>query len=661
MDRSKVRQMFQKILIANRGEIAVRIIQTCRRLGIRTVAVYAEDDRESVHVSLADETYLLPGSRLSETYLNQELIVGLALRAGAEAIHPGYGLLSENPVFASRVEEAGIGFIGATAAQISLMGEKTRAIEFVKTLGVPVIPGRTGTGSELLQACDSLTFPVLVKASGGGGGKGMQVVDKAADLPGALATAGRQAEEYFGNGSLFIENYLPHARHVEVQLMGDGRGKVVHLFERECSIQRRYQKLIEETPAAGIAEEIRTKLHAWAVQIAEACRYRGAGTVEFLVDGQGSCYFLEMNTRLQVEHPVTEMITGQDLVEWQLKIASGDDLPLRQSDIRCHGHAIEARICAEDPADQFKPSSGTITAVSIPGEARWDSYIREDMHLPVSYDSLIGKLIAHGSSRTEARERLAAALQKLLIGGVKTNQLFLQEVICSETFRTNKVTTCFLEEQAGNLLDSLKRKQKKVPEEALLAASLAHHYFRPVQKKDNWFNAGYWRIQTALQLSINNINYGVNVLQNSERYYLKINEKWSELADVHQEGRRVIFKLDDHFYEMGVYDHGNATVVQHEGYPFTVVRLSGSTVNRKQKGTLPDEKRSDIRAGLFGKVVDVLIRPGDLINKGQPVLVIESMKTEFTILSPVAATVRAVRVTKGKMVQDTEIVMDLES
>ena len=239
MDRSKVRQMFQKILIANRGEIAVRIIQTCRRLGIRTVAVYAEDDRESVHVSLADEAYLLPGSLLSETYLNQGLIVELALRSGAEAIHPGYGLLSENAVFASRVEEAGIRFIGATAAQISLMGEKTRAIEFVKTLGVPVIPGRTGTGSELLQACDSLSFPVLVKASGGGGGKGMQVVDKAADLPGALATAGRQAEEYFGNGSLFIENYLPHARHVEVQLMGDGRGNVVHLFERECSIQRR--------------------------------------------------------------------------------------------------------------------------------------------------------------------------------------------------------------------------------------------------------------------------------------------------------------------------------------------------------------------------------------------------------------------------------------
>lgn len=655
--------MFRKILIANRGEIAVRIISSARKLGIQTVAVYTADDAGSLHVQIADEACLLPGTQLGETYLSRDLIISLALRHEAEAIHPGYGFLSEDALFAAKVEEAGLAFIGATPEQINLMGEKTKAIGFVKSLDIPVIPGKYGTKDELLHDQETLFFPLLVKAAAGGGGKGMQVVEQAADLPEALQNASRQAKEYFGNGTLFLEKYLPEARHIEVQVMGDGSGEVVHLYERECSTQRRYQKLIEESPALSVSIALKERLYEYSLHIAKAIRYRGAGTIEFLVDRQENCYFLEMNTRLQVEHPVTERVTGLDLVEWQLKIAAGKTIPLVQSDIKQHGHAIEARICAEDPSNGFKPSCGVIQSVYIPDTIRWDSFITEKMNLPAAYDSLIGKLIVHGHSREEAIDKLKETLQRLVTGGVKTNQLFLLQIIQSGAFRTNKMTTCFLGEQGADLLNLSDEARKAIPVERILAAYLVHRYYRPEEEPGLWFNAGYWRIRPVVQVEMNNISYRFSVLKRNRRYELRFEEKRSELSDVRYNGERISCKVDGHFFEAMVFDNQDITVVHYQGHQFNL-RSSGFVSRaafKKQKDFGSDAKPLKIVSGLFGKVVDVLIEPGDRLIKGQNLLIIESMKMEFTIQSPGNATVKTVHVSKGKMVHDTEILVDLES
>ncbi|MEL7587795.1 MAG: biotin carboxylase N-terminal domain-containing protein [Prolixibacteraceae bacterium] len=655
--------MFQKILIANRGEIAVRIIRTARKMGILTVAVYAEDDSASLHVSLADEALLLPGTHLDETYMNQKLLIRLAIEVGADAIHPGYGFLSENAGFAKTAEEAGLVFIGATPAQIALMGKKTAAVDFAKSLGIPVIPGKQGREEELLNGNGLPEFPVLVKAASGGGGKGMQIVNEAGDLQAALQRAGRQAKKYFNDGTLFVEKYVPDARHIEVQVMGDGKGEVVHLYERECSTQRRYQKLIEESPATAVSAVLRQRLYEFALRIARSVAYRGAGTIEFLVDQQENCYFLEMNTRLQVEHPVTESVTGLDLVEWQIRIAAGLGLPLKQKDIELRGHAIELRICAEDPAAGFMPSSGAIPAVDIPDSVRWDSYFREKMVVSSAYDSLLGKLIVHDDSRQGAIKKMTGALENLLIGGVKTNQLFLLEVIGSETFRTNRMTTCFLEKQVIDLLNLSGGARKMIPVEMLLAACLMHHYYRPFKKEDLWFKGGHWRIHTDLQLVMDNINYRFSVLQRDRKYKLQFAGKRVELSDVHFGEKKIIFKLDDRFYEVKVFDDQGITNVQYRAHQFRIQNswFAGQAERGRADGSRAGEIPAAISAGLFGKVVDVLIEPGDQVIKGQNLLILESMKMEFTIQSPADATIKAIRVSKGTMVKDTEILLDLES
>ena len=387
-----MKHKFHKILIANRGEIAVRIIKTAQKLGIETVAIYAHDDADALHVQMADEAYLLDGSELSQTYLNQAAIIQIALETEADAIHPGYGFFAENAAFAENVEANGIIFIGATSEQIRLMGEKNKANTYVQSIGIPILPSIRGSVEKLVDEAQKLKFPILVKASAGGGGKGMIVVQHPKDLPSSLEQASRQAQQYFGNGELFAEQFLQNARHIEVQLMGDGRGNVVHLFERDCSMQRRYQKVIEEAPASYLKPETKANLYQLAVSIAKAVNYRGAGTIEFLVDQDENCWFLEMNTRLQVEHPVTEMITGLDLVEWQFEIASGNGLPLDQNEIELSGHAIEARICAEDPDSNFMPASAEIIATKLPKSARWDGFIQEGHVFSPNYDSLMGKI-----------------------------------------------------------------------------------------------------------------------------------------------------------------------------------------------------------------------------------------------------------------------------
>ncbi|HOS98214.1 MAG TPA: acetyl-CoA carboxylase biotin carboxylase subunit [Deltaproteobacteria bacterium] len=442
--------MFDKILIANRGEIAVRIMATCREMGIRTVAVYSDADRDALHVLEADQAVHLGPSEPSQSYLDMDRIVAAAKQTGAQAVHPGYGFLAENALFAERCAQEGLVFIGPSPHAIRDLGDKTVARRTMQGSGVPVIPGMMeteGDASKLAREADRIGFPVLIKASSGGGGKGMRVVRSPADLHDACAAASREAQAAFGNGAIYLEKYIEKPRHVEFQVLADAHGNVVHLLERECSIQRRHQKIIEETPSPALSPGTREAMGNAAIAAARASRYTNAGTVEFLLDEQGAFYFLEVNTRLQVEHPVTEMVTGIDLVRQQIEIASGMPLSITQADVAARGHAIECRIYAEDPLSGFLPSPGRISFAREPRGPgiRVDSGIYSGFTVPVEYDPILAKLIAHAGSRTACIERMVRALHDYVILGVLTPIPFLIDVVMSEAFGSGDTFTDFID------------------------------------------------------------------------------------------------------------------------------------------------------------------------------------------------------------------------
>jgi len=442
--------MFRKVLIANRGEIAVRIIRACRELGIRTVAVYSEADRNSLHVRLADEAFCIGPPPSGESYLNIPNIISTAELLGVDAIHPGYGFLAENPQFAEICEDCHITFIGPPSSAIAAMGNKARARELMRKAGVPVVPGSEGpvrSESKALEVAKGIGFPLIVKASGGGGGRGMRVVHNLEDLRMALQQAQAEAEAAFGNREVYLERYVTEPRHIEVQILADTKGNIIHLGERDCSIQRRHQKLIEESPAPRLHLGLRKALWKAAIRAAEAIGYVGAGTVEFLVDQENRFYFIEMNTRIQVEHPVTEMVTGVDLVKEQIRIAAGEPLRISQRDVTFTGHAIECRINAEDPRNDFRPSPGTVTTFTPPGGPgiRVDTHVYSGYAIPPYYDSLIAKVIAWGRDREEAISRMKRALQEFEIGGVKTTIPFHLRVLENAFFRRGEVYTNFVQ------------------------------------------------------------------------------------------------------------------------------------------------------------------------------------------------------------------------
>jgi acetyl-CoA carboxylase biotin carboxylase subunit len=445
--------MFGRVLIANRGEIAVRVIRACRRLGLRSIAIYSEADRDALHVRLADEAHPCGPARATESYLDLARVVDLAKRVGAEAVHPGYGFLSENAEFAEAVTAAGLVFVGPSPDVMRTMGLKVASREQMIGAGVPVVPG--GDAIESLEgareAAAALGYPVLVKASAGGGGRGMRLVEDESELESALERGRSEAESAFGDGAIYLEKYLLSPRHIEIQILADGHGNVVHLGERECSIQRRHQKLVEEAPAFGLDESLRKTMGEAAVRAARSVDYVGAGTCEFLLDARGDFYFLEMNTRIQVEHPVTEAVTGIDLVEMQLRIAAGETLPFAQADIALRGHAIEARIYAEDPDKGFVPSPGQIEAFSAPGGPgiRLDSGFEAGQTVSSHYDPMVAKLIARGHDREEARGRLAAALEEFQIAGLRTGLPFLRRLVDHPVFRAGAYDTGFIDEQMG--------------------------------------------------------------------------------------------------------------------------------------------------------------------------------------------------------------------
>lgn len=443
--------MLSKILVANRGEIAVRVMRTAREMGIRTVAVYSQADKDALHVMSADETFFLGESSPASSYLNIDKIVDAALRTGADAIHPGYGFLAENPLFAERVASEGIVFIGPPAHVMAALGNKTTARRIMSEGGVPIIPGMIYPEcepSKLIEAAHSMGFPVVVKAVAGGGGKGMRTAASAGDLLDAARSAEGEALTAFGDGAIYLEKYLDRPRHVEFQILADSQGNIVHVFERECSIQRRHQKIIEETPSPALSDELRAHMGAAAVAAARAAGYVNAGTVEFLLDRNGDFYFLEVNTRLQVEHPVTEMITGLDLVRRQIEIASGLPLPFTQNDLIRRGHAIECRIYAEDPESGFMPAPGRILFAKSPEGpgVRFDHGIYSGFEVPVHYDPILGKLIVWAEDRSMAIQRMVRALKECVILGIKTQVEFLLDVLTSQAFRSGDIHTHFIED-----------------------------------------------------------------------------------------------------------------------------------------------------------------------------------------------------------------------
>ena len=444
--------MFQKVLIANRGEIARRLILACHELGVTAVAIHSDADKDAPWVKLADERYNLPGVSATDTYLNQNAILDVATKCGAEAIHPGYGFLSENATFAKACADRGIVFIGPSAEAIELMGSKAKSRELAEQAGVPSVPGVDGAGMEVAQlqtAVAHIEYPILIKASAGGGGKGMRIVWSDAEFAGAVQAARSEARNSFGDSHILVEKYFTEIHHVEIQVLGDQQGKVLHLFERECSIQRRHQKIIEETPAPVIQDDdLRQRMAAAAVSLAEAVGYSSAGTVEFIVDGAGNFYFLEMNTRLQVEHPITELVTGIDIAAWQIRIAAGEPLPFSQDEIQQRGHAIECRVYAEDPAQNFLPSIGEITRYERPSGPgiRVDDGIVTGTAVSPYYDPMLAKVVTWGHTRDEAIGKMIHALQQMVVLGVTTNIPYLLTILQESTFRSGQTSTGYLQE-----------------------------------------------------------------------------------------------------------------------------------------------------------------------------------------------------------------------
>ena len=464
----------KKVLIANRGEIALRVMKTCKEMGIASVSVFSETDRELPHAKKADESFGLGMGSLADTYLNQDKLIKIAKECGADAIHPGYGFLSENTEFCKKVGEAGIIFIGPSVAAIELMGDKKTSKVRMEEIGVPLVPGYHGDNQEaqfLEQEAKNIGFPVLIKATAGGGGKGMRIVEKEEDFVDALEGAKREAKNAFGNDKVLLEKYIINPRHIEVQLVSDGQGNHFHFFERECSIQRRYQKVIEETPSVALDAQLRLEICESAVKIARGIDYVGAGTIEFILAPDKSFYFLEMNTRLQVEHPVTEMVTGHDLVKLQILAAAGEAFPFRQVDVTQTGHAIEMRVYAEDPDNDFLPSIGKIVKVGFHEEpgVRLDSGFEDGNSVSIKYDPMLAKLIVHGNDRAEALERAEAALNDYLFAGVKTNRDYLRRILRHPKFIYGDIHTHFIQDHKEDLVRAELTKADKA---ALIAAAL---------------------------------------------------------------------------------------------------------------------------------------------------------------------------------------------
>jgi 3-methylcrotonyl-CoA carboxylase alpha subunit len=650
----------RRLLVANRGEIACRVIRTARRLGIRTIAVYSDADAGARHVREADEAWRLGPAAARDSYLSIERVLDVARGAGADAIHPGYGFLSERAEFAAACAAAGITFVGPPAAAMAAMGSKSAAKEAMHRAGVPVLPGYHGAAQSLerLEAeALKVGFPLIIKPSGGGGGKGMQIVESAAGLAAALGSARRLAESAFGDPALLIERYLPAPRHVEVQVLCDGHGRSLHLHTRDCSVQRRHQKLIEEAPAPGIAADVRAQLHEAGVRVARAVGYVNAGTVEFLY-ADGEFWFMEMNTRLQVEHCVTEEILGLDLVEWQLRIAAGEPLPFRQEELTPHGHAIEVRVCAEDPAAGFVPSAGRLTDVRWPGAVpgvRVDAGFATGDQVPTHYDSLLGKVVGRGASRAAALDAVARGLAALRIVGVATNAGWLADALAVPAFAAGEVSTRFLAEHGAGLGAVPTPTSQELALAALAAAESPTE--APPAVPTPWDARDAFRVNLPCSqhwvLRFGGGEQRVELVREGADYAVRVADTVHRLA-----ARAVPGGLD-----ATIDGRRRAVDVHRDGDRLALwrgaARLDVEIIDPRHVDARPSVHEGELVARLPGTVVAVSVAAGDAIEAGATLMILEAMKMEHAVVAPVGGIVAKVHFAKGDRVPEGAVLAEV--
>ena len=663
--------MFSKILIANRGEIACRVIRTCRRLGIRTVAVYSEADADAQHVRQADEAYLIGGPRPADSYLRGDAVIAAAREAGAEAIHPGYGFLSENADFADAVAAAGLVFIGPSGASMRKMGSKAGAKELMAAAGVPVVPGYTGedqSPNTLAREAARIGFPLMIKAAHGGGGKGMRVVHRLEDFIAQLESCQREAANAFGRDRVLLERYVASPRHIEIQVFADAHGHTLHLNERECSAQRRYQKVLEESPSPFLTPALRAAMGDAAVKAAQAIDYVNAGTVEFIVDPDGQFYFMEINTRLQVEHPVTELVTGLDLVEWQLRVAASEALPLAQEDIRQRGHAIEVRLYAEDPEAGFLPGSGRLERLALPEASlgvRIDAGVVEGDTVTIFYDPMIAKLIVHGADRMEALARLRDALARCDIAGPKSNIAFLERLVRHPAVTGGWIDTGYLDRHLDEFMPapSLASTQQV----ALVAAELLWQEARArAQAGDGdepdspWAIADGWRLghAGARPLAFAHLGQTWTALAHGHggRYRIELADEVHEVEDARLTGDLLGLRIHGQARRFRILRHGTRLTL-HDGEQRTAVE----TVPAYRRTDMAEASGSGkIVAPMPGRVVLVKARPGDEVVAGQELLVMEAMKMELAVKASRDGVVADVRAAAGDFVEADTVLVALE-
>ncbi len=661
--------MFNKILIANRGEIACRVIRTARRLGIRTVAVYSDADAGAMHVALADEAWHIGPAPARESYLRPELILEVARSSGSQAVHPGYGFLSENAEFAEACSAAGIVFIGPPTEAIRAMGSKSAAKRIMEKASVPLVPGYHGEDQDfdlLRNKANEIGFPVLIKATAGGGGKGMRVVTEAAAFEDALAAARREATSSFGDDRVLLEKYLTRPRHVEIQVFADSLGNAVHLFERDCSIQRRHQKVIEEAPATGMTDSLRAKMGEAAVAAARAIGYVGAGTVEFLLDEDGSFYFMEMNTRLQVEHPVTEMITGQDLVEWQLRVACGEPLPCRQEQLAISGHAFEARIYAEDPNKEFLPSIGRLSHLSTPSESanvRIDTGVRQGDQVSIHYDPMIAKLIVWDSDRQAALRRLRLALAEYQVVGVTTNVQFLIAVAANPYFASGDIDTGFIERHRTTLFPEREPATPFTLAQAALYLLLQRSEEAEAASVDSADPWSPWHLATGWQL--NGDNHHLLIFRDLENEitvtaHYRPDGYLLDLPGISLLARGRVDCDGNLFADLGG-TRFKSTVVRHLDELTIITSEASHQLTIYDPLAHIDEDAGvggSLTAPMPGKIVALLVKAGEAVKRGTPLLIMEAMKMEHTISAPDDGVVIELYYSTGDVVNEGVVLLD---
>ncbi len=656
--------MFEKLLIANRGEIACRIAATARRMGLRTVAVYSAADAGARHVRLADEAYPIGPAPAGESYLVIERLLDVARRSGAEAVHPGYGFLAENADFAAAVAEAGLVFVGPPPEAIRAMGSKSEAKEIAGRAGVPLVPGyhgRAQTPRALAKAAERIGYPVLLKASAGGGGKGMRVVESPGDLEDAIASAKRESAAAFGDDRLLIERYLARPRHVELQIFADSRGNFVHLFERDCSIQRRHQKVVEEAPAPGLSDDRRREMAAAAEALVRAIGYVGAGTVEFIVDEDGAFYFMEMNTRLQVEHPVTEMITGLDLVEWQLRVAAGEPLPRTQEEIAVDGHAIEVRLYAEDPSRDFLPAAGRLFHLRFPEEGphlRIDTGVVAGDEIGIHYDPLIAKIIVWDRDRDGAVRHLRSALARTEVAGTVTNLAFLAAVSGHPDFAAARIDTGFVARHR----DALVPPPAPAPDTVLALAALRLLLDRNARARaaaaasadpySPWHRTDGWRLNddhyTMARLIDGERRVAFRIHFRSEGYVMDLPGGPATVSGALEDAETVAAELDGVRVRAPAVLEGRTVTVLLDGREYRLA-VDDPAAAAEEAG---DAAAARVIAPMPGRIIEVRVAAGDTVSRGDPLVVMEAMKMEHVIVAPAGGRIARVRHGTGEQVDE---------